>query len=140
MQVAATTSHAALTASPRLSATIANATAPRSATAVHKIFACTPFELLMVFMDALPHYRKAQHTKFLPRLNLDQDKTGGIGPRSNLQTLCNRRRAGPSLDLKDYIPYLWPQDNLRLQRMDAEFQKQKRAEKAAPNAPSHSSR
>jgi hypothetical protein len=44
----------------------------------------------MVLMDALPHYTKAQHTKFLPRLNIDQDKTGGIGPRSNLQALSTR--------------------------------------------------
>src|SRR5215475_11202561 len=34
------TSHAALTASPRLSATIANETAPNRAIAVHKSFVC----------------------------------------------------------------------------------------------------
>src|SRR5215468_1217611 len=51
MQVAAMTSQAALTASPRLSATIANATAPRRATAIHKSFVCGALELLMVFMN-----------------------------------------------------------------------------------------
>src|SRR6266576_1877359 len=41
------TSHAALTASPRLSATIANETAPNRAIAVHKTFVCHA-ELLKV--------------------------------------------------------------------------------------------
>src|SRR5262249_9104328 len=57
MHTAATTSHAALTASPRLSATIANATAPRRATAIHKSFVCGAPELLMILMDVLPDCR-----------------------------------------------------------------------------------
>src|SRR5215831_2344335 len=64
MQIAATTSHAALTVSPRLSATIANATAPRSATAIHKSFVWGALELLMILMDVLPHCRKPNQTKF----------------------------------------------------------------------------
>src|SRR5215468_11878134 len=64
MQVAAMTSHAALTASPRLSATIANATAPRKATAIHKSLVCGALELLMVLMDVLPHCRKPNQTRF----------------------------------------------------------------------------
>src|SRR6185437_1427866 len=64
MQIAATTSHAALTASPRLSATIANATAPRRATAIHKSFVCGALEWLMVLMGVLPHCRKPNQTKF----------------------------------------------------------------------------
>src|SRR5215471_19082525 len=46
MQIAATTSQAALTASPRLSATIPKETAPSAATAAHKSFVCSVFELL----------------------------------------------------------------------------------------------
>src|SRR5215475_12211019 len=64
MQTAATTSHAALTVSPRLSATIANVTAPRRATAIHKSFVWSPLELLMALMDILPHCRKPNQTKF----------------------------------------------------------------------------
>src|SRR5260370_12630007 len=64
MQIAATTSHAALTASPRLSATIENATARRRATGIHKSFVCGALELLMVFMDVLPDCRKPTQTTF----------------------------------------------------------------------------
>src|SRR6266516_3692339 len=42
------TSHAALTASPRLSATIANETAPNRAIAVHKTFVCHAELLLKI--------------------------------------------------------------------------------------------
>src|SRR5215472_5623828 len=48
MQTAATTNHAALTASPRLSATIPNETAPSTATPIHKIFVCHPVVSVMV--------------------------------------------------------------------------------------------
>src|SRR5215510_6269645 len=54
MQIAAMTSHAALTASPRLSATMANETAPRRATAIHKTFVCGALELLMKLMGRSP--------------------------------------------------------------------------------------
>src|SRR5262249_4255296 len=64
MQIAATTNHAALTVSPRLSATIANATAPRRVTAIHKSFVWGALELLMILMDVLPHCRKPNQTKF----------------------------------------------------------------------------
>src|SRR5215475_9060247 len=64
MQIAAITSHAALTASPRLSATMANDTAPRSATTTHNSFVCGAAELLMIFMDVLPHCRKPNQTRF----------------------------------------------------------------------------
>src|SRR6478752_1103212 len=63
MQTAATTSHAALTVSPRLSATIANVTAPRRATAIHRSFVWSPLELLTALMDVLPHCRKPNQTK-----------------------------------------------------------------------------
>src|SRR6516165_1483977 len=66
MQVAATTSQAALTDSPRLSATIPNASAPRRATAIHKIFVCV-LELLIVSMDVLPRGRKSNQTMFTPK-------------------------------------------------------------------------
>jgi hypothetical protein len=75
MQIAATTSHAALTASPRLRATIANATAPRRAIAIHKTFVCGALELLMVLMECPPALLEAPTNKFHPRADLDQDKT-----------------------------------------------------------------
>src|SRR5215831_19818880 len=60
MQTAATTSHAALTASPRLSATIANETAPSTATAVHNSFVCHAIELLKVgAIDFLRHFKQS---------------------------------------------------------------------------------
>jgi hypothetical protein len=52
MQTAATTSHAALTASPRLSATMAKETAPRSATAIHKIIVWKVFFVADLFSGA----------------------------------------------------------------------------------------
>src|SRR5262249_51060234 len=55
MHTAATTSQAALTASPRLSATMANATAPSTAIATHSSLVCQAVVLLnMVFMAFLP--------------------------------------------------------------------------------------
>src|SRR5262245_9546581 len=66
MQIAAMTSHAALTASPRLSATMANATAPRRATAIHKIFVCGAPELLMILMGCSPALQATpQKTSFI---------------------------------------------------------------------------
>src|SRR5215831_14121895 len=59
MQTAAT-SHAALTASPRLSATIAHETAPSTATAVHNSFVCHAIELLKVgAIDFLLHFKQS---------------------------------------------------------------------------------
>ena|SRR6516165_5465115 len=61
MQTAAVTSHAALTASPRFSATIAKATAPSRATATHKSFVCHTLELFkVVLIDFLPVRASAQ--------------------------------------------------------------------------------
>src|SRR5512132_3751535 len=74
MQIAAMTSHAALTASPRLSATMANATAPRRATAIHKTFVCRALELLTILMGRSPALQATPQTKFRPRADLDQDK------------------------------------------------------------------
>src|SRR6266700_1254403 len=54
MQTAATTNHAALTASPRLSATIANETAPSTAIPVHKIFVCHPVVSVKMPIALLP--------------------------------------------------------------------------------------
>src|SRR6516164_2162174 len=55
MQTAAVTSHAALTASPRFSATIAKATAPSRATAIHNSLVCHTLELFkVVLIDFLP--------------------------------------------------------------------------------------
>jgi hypothetical protein len=61
MQTAATTSHAALTASPRLSATIANATAPKRAIAIHKSLVCGALELLMALMGCPPALQESPH-------------------------------------------------------------------------------
>src|SRR5262245_24327626 len=66
MQIAATTNQAALTASPRLSATIANATAPRIANAIHRIFVCRALDVSTVLTDVLPRCRKVQRINFLP--------------------------------------------------------------------------
>src|SRR4029453_6587965 len=74
MQIAAMTSHAALTASPRFSATMANATAPRRATAIHKTFVCRALELLTILMGRSPALQATPQTKFLPHADLDQDK------------------------------------------------------------------
>src|SRR5262249_27449092 len=49
-----TTNHAALTASPRLSATIANETAPSRAIPVHKIFVCHPVVSVKMPIAVLP--------------------------------------------------------------------------------------
>src|SRR4030095_15684725 len=73
MHIAAMTSHAALTASPRLSATMANATAPRRATAIHKNFVCA-VELLMILMRRPPALQATPKNKFHPRANVDQYK------------------------------------------------------------------
>src|SRR6516162_9118670 len=54
MQTAAMTNHAASTASPRLSATIPNETAPSKATPVHKIFVCHPVVSTKVPIARLP--------------------------------------------------------------------------------------
>src|SRR5215475_6805690 len=75
MQIAAMTSQAALTASPRLSATMANATAPKRATAIHKSFVCGTLELLMALMGmssctaGTPPQNKSR-----PRPDFDQGK------------------------------------------------------------------
>src|SRR5215471_14774944 len=55
MQTAATTNQAALTASPRLSATIANETAPRTATPIHKAFVCHPVVSVKMPIAFLPY-------------------------------------------------------------------------------------
>src|ERR1700694_159676 len=55
MQVAAITSHAALTVSPRLSATIPNDTAPNATIAAHSNFVCMPFRVVTrVLIAPLP--------------------------------------------------------------------------------------
>jgi hypothetical protein len=58
MQTAAVTSYAALTASPLFSATIAKATAPRTATAIHKSFVCHTLELSKVVLIGLSPARR----------------------------------------------------------------------------------
>src|SRR5215813_15371019 len=98
MQTAATTSHAALTASPRLSATIANAAAPRRATAIHKSFVCGALELLMVIMNVLPHGRKAPTNKFHPREDLDQGKS--VLPGKNHIGTMRRRMSNVARDFR----------------------------------------
>src|SRR5262245_36051856 len=55
MQTAATTNHAALTASPRLSATIANETAPSTAIPVHRAFVCHPVVSVKMPIAFLPY-------------------------------------------------------------------------------------
>src|SRR5262249_23096950 len=90
MQIAAMTSHAALTASPRLSATIANATAPRRATAIHKTFACGALELLTVLMGDPPAQQEPPQNKFHPRADLDQEKTV-LATKKNTSPQCRRR-------------------------------------------------
>src|SRR5215467_13339342 len=81
MQTAATTSHAALTASPLLSATIANATAPKKAIAIHKILFCGALELLVALMDVLPHCRKSlSKPSFVPARILIKTKVFGQHP------------------------------------------------------------
>src|SRR5215475_2730427 len=82
MQTAATTSHAALTASPRLSATIANATAPRRATAIHKSFVCGAPELLTILMDVLPELQEPNQTRVTlagTLIEVDRGKSGLAG-------------------------------------------------------------
>src|SRR6202165_681964 len=55
MQIAAITSHAALTVSPRLSATIPNDTAPNATMAAHSNFVCMPFRVVTsVLIAPLP--------------------------------------------------------------------------------------
>src|SRR5262245_65626894 len=63
MQIAAMTSQAALTASPRLSATMAKETAPRRATAIHKSFVCGALELSMILMGRSPALQEAPHKR-----------------------------------------------------------------------------
>src|SRR3974390_404129 len=74
MQTAAVTNQAALTASPLLRATIANATAPRRAIAIHKILFCSPFDLSTAIMDVLLA-RKPEQNKCHPRDVVDQGES-----------------------------------------------------------------
>jgi hypothetical protein len=58
-----------------LSATMANETAPRRATAIHKSFVCGALELLMILMGRSPARQATpQKNKFYPRPDLDQYK------------------------------------------------------------------
>src|SRR5437588_3942231 len=97
MQIAATTSQAALTASPRLSATIPNAIAPSAATAVHKSFVCSVRELLsLTLIDASRNAAMDKHNShaaddidqaqnvFILLLNNcgTNGSPGGVGARS----------------------------------------------------------
>src|SRR6516225_5823658 len=78
MQTAATTNHAALTASPRLSATIANETAPSTATPAHKIFGCPRMAAPLggalflrsdnELLEMVSHRRQQRHRRRLDRL------------------------------------------------------------------------
>src|SRR4249919_1664957 len=97
MQIAATTSHAALTASPRLSATIANATAPRSATAIHKSFVCGALELLMVLMGCPPALQESPHkTSFILAGTLIKAK---VYLREKIYITTCRRRTSEKCEL-----------------------------------------
>src|SRR5262245_51533463 len=76
MQIAAMTSHAALTASPRLSATMANETAPRRATAIHRSFVCGALELLMILMGrSTARHATTQKTSFILAATLINTKS-----------------------------------------------------------------
>src|SRR5215469_4928109 len=96
MHTAATTSQAALTASPRLSATIANATAPRRATAIHQSLVCGALVLLIVLMDVLPHCRKPNQTEVTLAGDLDRGKS--VWPGSFL-SVHTRVRTGYFISL-----------------------------------------
>jgi hypothetical protein len=73
------TSHAALTASPRLSATIANETAPNRAIAVHKTFVC--------------------HAELLKVAPIDSSRTAA----GFLEPLLQQTNPARNTDSRDYI-------------------------------------
>src|SRR5215475_13070421 len=106
MHTAATTSQAALTASPRLSATMANATAPSVAIAAHSNLVCHAAVLLnIVFMAFLPLRDirpSASHLEFDADLHHLSAGNLEIGTRplrvvmhEGKQLLAPARHAGP---------------------------------------------
>src|SRR6478672_9603787 len=105
MQTAATTSQAALTASPLLSATIPNDTAPRRAIAVHNSFVCHAAELLkgtlMAFL--LPVNEPALRLRFYVRLIIDPAHARTIEENG---TSVNKARSG--IVVEAFLPRLRP--------------------------------
>src|SRR5215470_16937705 len=81
MQTAATTSHAAFTASPRLSAIIPNETAPSTATAVHNRFVRHVDLLKVGPIDFLLHFSRVSIGSLLKILTTSRpDRKPGATP------------------------------------------------------------
>src|SRR5262249_8783803 len=109
MQIAATTSQAALTASPRLSATIPKETAPSAATAAHKSFVCSVFELLSLMLIASSRTAaKDKHNSHADDIDQVQScQNATYAPQQAAPRRSPRRRIASSFDgTSDRVPWL----------------------------------
>src|SRR5262249_41221291 len=108
MQIAATTSQAALTASPRLSATIPKETAPSAATAAHKSFVCSVFELLSLTLIASSRTAaKDKHNSHADDIDQVQScQNATYAPQQTAPRRSPRRRIASSFDgTSDRVPW-----------------------------------